>query len=276
MDLVNKLDPKKEVSNDGHNFPHFRSGEGSPEEPDVMINAILPPDDITKHVHQWLKYARGERVKRDITKEESAVSMDVWDFAGQHLYYATHPVFLSSRAIYILVHNLSKSLNAPAQPCVRQGTHDIHLDNSNDETNVENLLSWLATIHSILRVKKETCIDAQRKLSYLRPPVFIVGTHADKPFEDIAVMKSQIQKRISGNEYEKHVVRPLFSIDNTRSLHTTWIKKFFRQGTKGRTHQGGSKFSHEVKKLCTSSHSSASVHLHTCTFLIFTFLFSPF
>ena len=153
----------------------------------------------------------------------------MWDFAGQHLYYASHPLFLSSRALYILVHNLGKPLHAPAKPCVRQGTHNIRLQNPNNETNLENLLSWLTTIHSITQVKEEPDIAAQSRLPYLRPPVLIVGTHADKPFEDITVMKSQIQKIISGREYGKHVVPPLFSIDNTRSLMQNWGKKFFRQ-----------------------------------------------
>jgi hypothetical protein len=155
--------------------------------------------------------------------------MDVWDFAGQHLYYASHPLFLSSRAIYVLVHNLGKQLHKPALPSVRQGTCDIYLENPNNETNLENLLSWLATIHSVTQVKEETDYGAQRR--YLRPPVLIVGTHADKPAEDIVEMNKQIQKSISGKEYGKHVVRPLFSIDNTSTLmdpkrgnHQTGIK----------------------------------------------------
>ena len=176
-----------------------------------MINATSPPDDVTKHVHQLLEYVRG---KGDVTEEESVVSMDVWDFAGQELYYASHPLFLSSRALYILVHNLSKPLLAQAQPCVRQGTRDISLQNTKNETNLENLLSWLATIHSITQVKGEP----DRRLSYLRPPVLIVGTHADKPAGDITMIKEEIQKKISDKEYGKHVVRPLFSIDNTSSL----------------------------------------------------------
>jgi len=205
---------------------HVNSGEHLPEcegkieqnEPEVIINATSPPDDVTKHVHQLLEYVRGKHVESGITKGESVVSMDVWDFAGQHLYYASHPLFLSSRAIYVLVHNLSKSLCAPAQPCVRQGTCDIYLENPNKETNLENLLSWLVTIHSVTQVKVETDYGAQKRLPYLRPPVLIVGTHADKPAEDMAMMKAQIQKRISDKEYGKHVVRPLFSIDNTSSL----------------------------------------------------------
>ena len=186
----------------------------------MTIDAKSLPDEITDHANEWIKYIR--RDISDINKEESVVSMDIWDFAGQHLYYASHPVFFSLRAIYVLVYNLSKSLNAKAEPCARQGTHDIILENPNSETNMENLLSWLVTVHNITRMREETVTvdSAQRKLpNYLRPPVFIVGTHADKPVEDIATMKSQIWKKMSHKGYAKHVVQPFFSIDNTvRSL----------------------------------------------------------
>ena len=231
-----KITLKKVSVNSGEHFSDW-SSEKTLDEPDVTINATSPPHDITKHVHQLLKYVKGKRV--DISKEESVVSMDIWDFAGQHLFYASHPLFLSPRALYILVHNLGKPLHAPAQPCVRQGTCDIHLENPNKETNLENLLSWLATIHSITQVKEETADEAPGKVPYLPPPVFIVGTHADKPFEDIAVMKSQIQKRISGKIYEKHVVRPFFSIDNTSSQMRNKIKRFFGQDPSKRKHQAG-------------------------------------
>ena len=202
------------------------------DESEVMINATSAPDDVTQHVRQFLMYVSGEHAESGITKGKSVASLDVWDFAGQHLYYASHPLFLSSRAIYVLVHNLSKPLYAPAEPCVRQGTCDVYLENPNNETNLENLLSWLATIHSVTQDKEETDYSAQRRPHYLRPPVLIVGTHADKPAEDTAVMKVHIQKRISNKEYGKHVVRPLFSIDNTSSL----------TGPKRGTLQSGIKF----------------------------------
>ena len=198
---------------------------------DLMIDATSPPDDVTKHANQWLKYMFLEGPDADIAsnKSESIVTLDLWDFAGQHLYYASHPVFLSPRAMYILVHNLSKPLNSLAQPCVRQGTHDVFLENSNKETNLENLLSWLVTLHSIKPTGEGVDNNSEGMLPYLRPPVFIVGTHADKPFEDIKTMTSQIQLKISGKEYEKHVIRPFFSIDNTQSHLSllSRIKKFF-------------------------------------------------
>ena len=203
--------------NNGKHFPECES-EVELNEPEVMINATSPPDDVTKHVEQSLEYVRGVHVESDITKEESVTSLDVWDFAGQHLYYASHPLFLSSRAIYVLVYNLSKPLYARAEPCVRQRNRDLYLENPNNETNLENLLSWLATIHGVTQVKEETDYGSRGRLPYLRPPVLIVGTHADKPAEDITMMKVQIQKTISDKEYGKHVVPPLYSIDNTHSL----------------------------------------------------------
>ena len=107
---------------------------------------------------------------------------------------------------------------------MRQGNHNFTLDNPNGETNLENLLSWLSTVHSITQMRRETCDDAEGKLPHLRPPVIIVGTHADKPFEDIATMKRKIQNAIAGKAYGGHVVRPIFSIDNTANLFYSKIK----------------------------------------------------
>ena len=190
-----------------------------------MIDTTSPPEEITKRAVEWIKYVKGE--KR--VTEKSVGSIQLWDFAGQQLYYSSHPVFLTSRAIYILVFNLSKSLHDTAQPCVRQGNHNFTLENPNGETNLENLLSWLSTVHSITQMRRQTRDDAEGRLPHLRPPVIIVGTHADKPFEDIATMKTKIQKAIAGKDYEGHVVRPIFSIDNSANLIQRRLEKVFRK-----------------------------------------------
>ena len=193
------------------------SRASSSKESTLMMNATSPSDDVAEHAYlqlrNILKGVHGDAENAD--KRETIVTVDLWDFAGQHLYYASHPVFLSLRAVYVLVHNLSKPLYAPAQPCVRQGTHDKYLENPNNETNLENLLSWLVTIHSIRPTAEQMIGNSGGMLPYLRPPVFIVGTHADKPFENIKATTSKIQQGISGKEYGKHVIRPFFSIDNT-------------------------------------------------------------
>ena len=188
-----------------------------------MVDTTSPPEEIKERALQLTKEIQGE----DIKPEESVVSIELWDFAGQHLYYASHPVFLSSRALYILVCNLSKSLHDTAKPCVRQGSRNVDLENPNGETNLENLLSWLSTVHSVAQIKRETCDDVEKEVPYLRPPVIIVGTHADKPFEDIATMKLEIKKAIAGKDYEGHVERPIFSIDNTANLLQSMIRNVF-------------------------------------------------
>ena len=198
----------------------------SEPEHEIMIDTKSPPDEITNRAEELIKCVKGEKRAKVVT-EESVSSIDLWDFAGQQLYYASHPVFLTSRAIYILVCNLSKSLHDTAQPCVRQGNHNFTLDNPNGETNLENLLSWLSTVHSITQMRRQTRDDAEGKLPHLRPPVIIVGTHADKPFEDIATMKTKIQKAIAGKDYEGHVVRPIFSIDNSAKLIQRRLEKVF-------------------------------------------------
>ncbi|CAH3180166.1 unnamed protein product [Porites lobata] len=187
---------------------------------ELVVDATSPPEEIKERAVQLIKEIQDE----DFKPEESVVSIELWDFAGQHLYYASHPVFLSSRALYILVCNLSKSLHDTAKPCVRQGSRNVDLKNPNGETNLENLLSWLSTVHSVAQMRRETCDDVEKEVPHLRPPVIIVGTHADKPFEDIETMKTEIQNAIAGKDYEGHVERPIFSIDNTAKLTQRKIK----------------------------------------------------
>ena len=116
----------------------------------------------------------------------------------------------------MLVYNLSKGLKDTAQPCFRQGVHDILLENPNNENNLENLLSWLVSLSSLCSLKTDASERTTKlvDLPYFRPPVFIVGTHADEPHQDIKEMELQIKREISGKDYERHVIRPFFSVDN--------------------------------------------------------------
>ena len=183
-------------------------------------NRTFIPAEVTKYTTEYLRQMllQGQQAVHDNSKEGPIVTLELWDFAGQHLYYASHPVFFSPRGVYVLVHNQSKPLDALAEPCVRQGVHDISLENPNGETNMESLLSWLVTVHGSRPTSGELVGSTEKEdLTYLRPPVIIVGTHADKPFKrDINKITSQIQREISGKEYEKHVIRPFFNVDNTK------------------------------------------------------------
>ena len=169
----------------------------------------MPPEEFTDYLDQLLK---GLNLQTDATAVEHHMILDLWDFAGQQLYYASYPVFLSPRAVYMLVYDLSKGLNDLAQPCFKQGDRKIPLGNPNKETNMENLLSWLVSVSSICSSESEKAVKDQ---PHCRPPVFIVGTHADKQHQkDIDKIKLQIEEEIFENS--ENVIRPIFSVDNTQ------------------------------------------------------------
>ena len=181
-----------------------------------IISTTLPNDvtvlitnDVTDLV---VRYLQSLELEDDIKSEE--VTLTFWDFAGQHLYYALHSVFLSGRAVYILVYNLNKNLLATAEPCVRQGIVDILLDNSKDESNLDNLLSWLVSVHNIRSAAKKNVAHQGKKPSYLQLPVIIVGTNLDQPFEEVNKMEERIKKSIVDKKYMKHVTAPFFAVDN--------------------------------------------------------------
>ena len=173
---------------------------------ELQLNSNLNFTELAAHYPQ-------SRPEDDIKSEE--VILSLWDFAGQHLYYASHSVFLSARAVYILVYNLNKNLLATAEPCVRQGLSDIMLDNPNHETNLDNLLSWLVSVHNIRSAANKNVADQRTKLPYERPPVIIVGTNLDQPFEEVGTTEKCIKDSIIDKEYVKHVITTFFAVDNS-------------------------------------------------------------
>ena len=183
----------------------------------LNINSTTLPTDLIDLVpHDFfdllVRHLPGLRLEDDIKAKE--VILTLWDFAGQHLYYASHSVFLSGRAVYILVYNLNKNLLAKAEPCFRQGMNDLLLDNPNNETNLDNLLSWLVSVHSIRSDTKKKVGYEGTKQSSLRPPVIIVGTNSDQPFEDVETAENRIKNSILDKDYQEHVVAPFFAVNN--------------------------------------------------------------
>ena len=72
------------------------------------------PDKIATLVENLfqLKEAEGAQDK------EGLYSV-LWDFGGQSVYYAIHPLFFTTRAIYILVNNLSRDPDSKVSPQVK-------------------------------------------------------------------------------------------------------------------------------------------------------------
>ena len=180
---------------------------------ELNIDTATLPNNIANRVVRCLQ---DFRLEDEIKTKE--VILTLWDFAGQHLYYAAHSVFLSQRAVYVLVYNLNKALLEEAKPCCRQGVNEILLDNFNNESNLDNLLSWLVSVHNIRSVavdSNKNPKNQKKKLPYLPPPVIIVGTHADQPCEDVKTTEKGIKDRMLGKEYAKHVITTYFAVNNT-------------------------------------------------------------
>ena len=113
-------DPATKFPDRSEPLSEVHEGDNLSTKSEMTINATVRPFAVAKQADELLKnmIIEGEDADGAHIEKGSTITADVWDFAGQQVYYAAHPVFLSSRAVYIVVHNLNKPLNARAQPCV--------------------------------------------------------------------------------------------------------------------------------------------------------------
>ena len=81
----------------------------------------------------------------------------------------------------------------------------------------------MVSVYNIRPITNETDKGVGNE-SYLRPPVFIVGTHADKPAKDVKEMIQYVQENLTGKAYQEHVIRPLFSVDNNKSQNDEGVQ----------------------------------------------------
>ena len=184
---------------------------------------IQMPNSLVPLVAECLRTSSLPSAEDSRTKE---TVLDIWDFAGQHLYYSTHPVFFSRRAIYLLVYNLSKNLHDLAEPTYQQGAHTTRLSNTSGETNLDTLKSWLASVHCI-RQPPPDHRASEAEFPYRPPPVLVVGTHADKlpsPV-DVQEVEAEISSAIADKAYQEHVLRPFYNVNNTFSSRSPGVKE---------------------------------------------------
>ncbi|XP_062621390.1 uncharacterized protein LOC134282979 [Saccostrea cucullata] len=101
------------------------------------------------------------RALSDSTDKDDRQILSVVDFGGQCAYYACHQVYLSRRAFYLLVIDMSKSFDEKIDPalCEQEGTMFA------DWTYGDYILFWLKSVHTYCESNA---------------PVVIVGTHFEK------------------------------------------------------------------------------------------------
>ncbi|XP_068756061.1 uncharacterized protein [Montipora capricornis] len=193
VELWSYMDQKSEIA-----VEVGKSKDEGPVEKSNELELNIDTTTMSSNVTDLVvRYLQDLRLIDDVKRKE--VILTLWDFAGQHLYYAAHSVFLSQRAVYVLVYNLNKDLLAEAEHRCKQGTTEILLDNFNNESNLDNLLSWLVSVHSIRSVAVDTykkLENENKKLRYLRPPVIIA-----KNDEGVEKLRQKIMEVLNNEPY---------------------------------------------------------------------------
>lgn len=179
----------------------------------VPLVEPLKPEEIVALIERLLKDVKYE-------EDEEEIYSVLWDFGGQSVYYATHPIFLTARAMYLLVYDLSRDPHQVAKPVVRQGTFRKFEDSFGAKTNLDYLDFWMASVASFGGTT-ESCevISHCEVLPEKLPPVFLVCTHADQPHGGRipSALAQEIFSSLQAKPYRTHLFDGVFAVDNTKS-----------------------------------------------------------
>ena len=172
------------------------------------FSALDVPDEVASVAETLLQSARKDN--------EDDVYSTFWDFAGQSVYYVTHPLFLTKKAIYFLVYDLSLNPHDEAKPLVKSGVYKKTLESfSSLKTNLDYLEFWMKSIASLASQGK--CLSSELLPEKL-PPVFLVCTHADTPYcgRDPKDLTIEIFGLLKNKPFGCHLHDVPFFVDNTR------------------------------------------------------------
>ena len=176
-----------------------------------------PADRVPEEIASLVQTLLHE--EKNVEGEEGIYAV-LWDFGGQSVYYVTHPLFLTSRAVYLLVYDLSRNPYETATPPNKQGMFKSFQDNFNLKTNLDYLDFWMTSVASLAteggnRQESTGCKLLPENL----PCVFLVCTHADQPHggADPRALASEIFHVLQNKPYSSHLYERVFVVDNSKS-----------------------------------------------------------
>ena len=174
---------------------------------DVSCRLSTVPEEVAAVTERFLR-GDGDDSREDI-------HFTFWDFAGQSVYYVTHPLFLTARAMFLLVYDLSLNPDGGAKPVLKQGVYEESEESYNIKTNVDYLDFWMRSVASLARGQAEGS-RREETTSVKLPPVFLVCTHADKPYGhgDPEKLARKIFGYLKRKPYGAHLC-DVFWINNT-------------------------------------------------------------
>ena len=152
--------------------------------------------------------------------EHEEIHSVLWDFGGKLVYYNTHPIFLTEKALYLLCYDLSLHPQEKANVPVRQGLYKMNEEISELKTNLDYLDFWMSSVYSLVRPDAPCEGAAVSAITPTRfPPVFLVCTHADQPYR--STTPRQVAHELYGffreKVYGNHLIKDVFVVDNTKS-----------------------------------------------------------
>ena len=185
-------------------------------------NILTVPDEVASLVDVFLR-------KADDSEREEDIYTVLWDFGGQAVYYTTHPLFLTSRAIYLLVNDLSRPLHHKAKSVTKQGMFTKLQDSFRLETNADYLDFWMSSVVSLAIQDKSDSKKTKSDMLPELPPVFLVCTHADKAYDggDPRELGRTVFGHLQTKPYKNHL-HDVFTVDNTKSGQETECPEVLR------------------------------------------------
>ena len=162
-----------------------------------------------------------DRLKEKQIESEDKIWPVIWDFAGQDIFRAIHPIFMSPEDIYLLVVDLTKTLSATAECRVKPQSHKENTVPARDseDTNLDHIMRWMDVIHSLKNENEnEDENENESPSEFWLPPVILVGTHAD--LVDTSKEIGSLTRKFASvfEKFDEHMVNdhPLH-IDNTKA-----------------------------------------------------------
>ena len=176
-------------------------------------------EKIPEEIETLIKKLRDEVDKME---SEDDIYSVLWDFAGESVYYETHQLFLTSKAIYLLVYDLSRDPEESAQPVKKQGVFEKIEEQSCTKTNLDYLEHWMTSVSSQSSQTEDHDLYSASTSTVLPktlPPVFLVCTHSDQPFggNDPSELAIKVYGSLKTKSYGGQLFHAVFNVDNTKS-----------------------------------------------------------
>ncbi|XP_044173306.1 uncharacterized protein LOC114955872 [Acropora millepora] len=180
---------------------------------DTVSSAMIPEE-----IETLIKKLQDEVDK--MGSEDDIYSV-LWDFAGESVYYETHQLFLTSRAIYLLVYDLSRDPEESGPPVKKHGVFE-KIEETFTKTNLEYLDFWMTTVSSQSGQTEDHDLNSASTSKVFPkrvPPVFLVCTHSDQPFagKDPFELANKVYGFLDTKSYGPQLYDSVFVVDNTKS-----------------------------------------------------------